>query len=161
MIHISQLDPLWKDKKFPQTNYRYGDYGCLTSALCMLLGKTPLEFMQENPSGWLSSGDLKTDEVLLKYGYKLVRQAIAEGLPLPVRTDRYIARTSFMSPKYPTHFYVVNPDGTITDPGSSYNPKTENRYSLRTNEIRFLVKTGTPSLTLEQRVKLLKDKVFI
>lgn len=147
---------------FPGTTYKFGAYGCLTSCLCMLLDKDPIQFMAENPTGWLKTGDLKTDEVLAKYGYKLVRQHVKEGAPVPVRADRYIARTSFMSPKYPTHFYIVNFDGTITDPGSMYNPKKENRYSKTTNEIRFLVKIGGPALstrTLEERVARLESMI--
>jgi hypothetical protein len=163
MNTISQLDPKYAGIKFPGTEYLYSSYGCLTSAICMLLEKDPIQFMAENPNGWSKSGDLQTDSVLAKYGFKLVREAIPEGSPLPVKSERYIAKTSFMKPKYPTHFYVVNPDNTITDPGSQYNPKSINRYAQTTNEIRFLTKIGSAqiakqNLTLEERVSRLESK---
>lgn len=155
---ISQLDPKYATLKFPGTNYSWSSYGCLCSCLCMLLDKEVFDFIAENPNGWTRDGDLKTDEVLQKYGYKLIRQSIKEGQPLPVRSERYIARTSFMAPKYPTHFYIVEPDHSIVDPGSNFNPKPVNRYENTTNEIRYLQRIG--QLTLEQRVKKLEDKVF-
>jgi hypothetical protein len=141
MITISQLDPKYTGIKFPGTNSLYSSYGCLVSCLCMLLEKDPIQLMAENPNGWDKEGNLNTNDVLAKYGYKLMRQTVPEGSLLPVRAERYIARTSFMKKKgYPTHFYVINPDNTITDPGSQWNPKTVNRYAQTTNEIRFLSK---------------------
>lgn len=135
---ISQLD--YPHIVFPGTKYRWDLYGCLCSCLCMLLGKTVEEFVKENPTGWTADGNLKTDAVLAKYGYKLVREPIAEGAPIPLAPYRRIARTSFLSPKYPTHFYIIEADSTgIIDPGSRFNPKTENRYVKRTNELRYLV----------------------
>lgn len=128
----------------------------------MLLEKTPIEIMNEVPDGWLKDGNMKTDYLLAKYGYRLVRQKVFESAPLPVKAERYIARTSLLSPRYPTHFIVVNPDGTISDPGSSSPLKTENRYRATINEIRFLVKIGDAKLsplTLEQRVARLESMI--
>lgn len=164
MLNISQLDPKWGEVSFPgcPTNQKLKFYGCLLCCIGMLLEKTPIEIMNEVPDGWLKDGNMKTDYLLAKYGYRLVRQPVKEGDPLPVKSERYIARTSLLSPRYPTHFIVVNPDGTISDPGSSSPLKTENRYKLRINEIRFLVKIGGPKLSplsIEERLSALEAKI--
>lgn len=135
---ISQLD--YASVKFPGTPYSWATYGCLASCLCMLLDKSVEDFVAENPTGWTSDGNLKTDEVLKKYGYKLVIETLIEGKPLPVRPYRVIFRTSFFNPKFPTHFFIQEANSsTIIDPASRYNPKTENRYALKVNQMRYLV----------------------
>lgn len=143
---ISQLD--YPHINFPGTPYKWSDYGCLATCLCMLLDKTVEEFVAENPSGWTSDGNLKTDEVLKKYGYKLVREPLVEGQKLPLKPFRVIFRTSWFSPRFATHFFIQEANSTdIIDPASRYNPKTVNRYAGRINEMRYLV-----PLTTENRV---------
>jgi hypothetical protein len=111
----------------------------------MLLDKTVEEFVSENPTGWTTDGNLKTDEVLAKYGYKIVREPIQEGTPIPVRPYRMILRTSWFNPKFPTHFFIQEENSSmIIDPASRFNPKNENRYKLKVNELRYLVKNGEP-----------------
>lgn len=123
--------------------------------------------MAENPDGWTKDGNLKTDAVLAKYGYKLVRQTVQEGTPLPKKDVRYIARTSFYrNIGYETHFYLVNPDGTFSDPASKSPHKANDKYAGRINEIRFLEKVApdinVPSkLSLEERIKRLEQKLGI
>lgn len=135
---ISQLD--YGHIKFPGTPYSWATYGCLASCLCMLLNKTVEEFVAENPNGWTADGNLKTDSVLAKYGYKIIRESVKEGEPLKQYPFPVIHRTSWFSPRFPTHFYVQMPNSSdIVDPASRYNPKTENRYKLKINEIRYLV----------------------
>jgi len=133
----------------------------------MLLEKNPNDFMSENPTGWDTQGNLKTDAVLAKYGYKLVRQTIPEGSQLLKKDVRYIARTSWYNHLgYPTHFYLVNPDNTVSDPASKSPLKTVDKYAGRINEIRFLEKMGgvlpspntsTSPLSLEQRVRKIEE----
>lgn len=135
---ISQLD--YGHIKFPGTNYSWATYGCLATCLCMLLDKSVEDFVKENPDGWTADGNLKTDSVLAKYGYKLVRQPIVEGQKLPPKSTPVILRTSWYSPKYPTHFFVRQSDGSFVDPASRHNPKDDTtiRYLGRVNEIRWL-----------------------
>lgn len=134
---ISQLD--YPNLYFPGTKYSVAQYGCLLSCLCMLLDKTPEQFVAENPNGWTADGNLKTDAVLAKYGYKIVRKPFIEGQKLPLFPHRVIFRTSWFSPRFPTHFFIQEANSTdIIDPASRYNPKTENRYAGRVNEVRFL-----------------------
>jgi len=169
MKTISQLD--YGHINFPNTPYSWATYGCLATCICMLLDKTPEEFVTENPNGWTSDGNLKTDAVLAKYGYKLVRQTVTEGEPLKQYPYPVIMRTSWFSPKFPTHFFVQSPNSfDIVDPASRFNPKTENRYKLRVNEIRYLtpingsVTSNLPSkndLTIEQRLKRIENKLGI
>lgn len=135
---ISQLD--YGHIKFPGTPYKWSDYGCLATCLCMLLDKSVEDFVAENPNGWTADGNLKTDAVLAKYGYKLVRQPLVEGQKLPLFPHRVIFRTSWFSPRFPTHFFIQEANSTdIIDPASRYNPKTTNRYAGRVNEVRYLV----------------------
>lgn len=163
---ISQLD--YAHIKFPGTNYRWSDYGCLATCLCMLLDKTVEEFVTENPSGWTADGNLKTDSVLAKYGYKITREAVIEGQPLKQYPYPVIMRTSWFNPRFPTHFFVQQPNSfDIVDPASRYNPKTENRYKLKINEVRYLTPLNTSNLppkndlSIEQRVKRIEDKLGI
>lgn len=139
---ISQLD--YPNLYFPGTKYSVAQYGCLLSCLCMLLDKTPEQFVAENPNGWTADGNLKTDAVLAKYGYKIVRKPFIEGQKLPLFPHRVIFRTSWFSPRFPTHFFIQEANSTdIIDPASRYNPKTENRYAGRVNEVRYLVPLNT------------------
>ncbi len=139
---LSQLD--YGHLKFPGTNYSWATYGCLATCLCMLLDKTPEEFIAENPNGWQADGNLKTDQVLAKYGYKLVREPLVEGQILPLKPFRTIMRTSWFNPRFPTHFFICEANSTdIIDPASRHNPKTENRYKLKVNELRYLVPLAT------------------
>jgi len=161
---LSQLD--YGHLKFPGTPYSWATYGCLATCLCMLLDKTPEELIAENPTGWTADGNLKTDQVLAKYGYKLVREPLVEGQILPLKPFRTIMRTSWFNPKFPTHFFIQEANSTdIIDPASRYNPKAENRYKLKVNEIRYLVPlSGQPpklGKTLEERVKTIEDKLGI
>jgi len=158
---ISQLD--YAQIKFPGTPYSWADYGCLATCLCMLLDKTVEQFVTENPAGWTPDGNLKTDAVLLKYGYKIVKETVTEGQPLKQYPFPVIMRTSFFSPRFATHFFVQSPNSyEIVDPASRYNPKSENRYRLRVNEIRYLVPINAPvQLTVEQRIKRIEDKLGI
>lgn len=134
---ISQLD--YPHIKFPGTIYSWATYGCLASCLCMLLDKTVEEFIHENPNGWDSQANLKTDAVLAKYGFKLIRKNLLEGQPLQTYPYPVIYRTSFFSPKFATHFFVQQPNSfDIIDPASRYNPKAVNRYRDRINEVRYL-----------------------
>lgn len=166
---ISQIDPKYASITFPGTPYRWHNYGCLASCLCMLLEKEVEDFIKENPKGWTADGNLKTDEVLAKYGYKLVRKPLKEGEPLETFPYPVIMRTSFFSPKYATHFFVQQADShDIVDPASMHNPKSDNRYANRVNEIRYLVKidgsnltTVNPSKTLEERVSTIEKKLGI
>lgn len=118
--------------------------------------------MAENKDGWEINGNLKTSQVLAKYGYKLVSVDYDEGETLPTKRPLYIARTSLLSPTYPTHFYILKQDGTIIDPGSIYNPKATNRYKLRTNQVRYLLPLDVPvsQPTIDQRVARLESAVF-
>lgn len=164
---ISQLD--YGHIKFPNTPYSWATYGCLATCICMLLDKTPEEFVAENPTGWTSDGNLRTDAVLAKYGYKLVREPLVEGQKLPLKPFRTILRTSFFNPRFPTHFLIQEANSTnIIDPASRYNPKTENRYANKVNEMRYLIKISEPTITvqkqsktLEQRVQNIEDKLGI
>lgn len=142
---ISQLD--YAHINFPNTPYSWATYGCLASCLCMLLNKSVEEFVAENPNGWQADGNLKTDAVLAKYGYKLVREPLMEGQILPLKSIPVIFRTTFFAPRFPTHFFVQLPNSTdIVDPASRHNPKQENRYKARVNEMRYLVPiNGNPA----------------
>lgn len=166
---ISQLN--YPHIKFPGTPHSWATYGCLASCLCMLLDKSVEDFVAENPNGWTADGNLKTDAVLAKYGYKIVRETLPEGLPLKQYPHPVIYRTSWFSPRFPTHFFVQLPNTfDIVDPASRNNPKTENRYAQRVNEVRYLVPLNgsvTPNLpprndlTIEQRIKRIEDKLGI
>lgn len=163
MKPISQLDYAHID--FPGTPYSWATYGCLASCLCMLLNKTVEEFVAENPNGWQADGNLKTDAVLAKYGYKIVRETLVEGQILPLKSIPVIFRTTFFSPRFPTHFFVQLPNSTdIVDPASRNNPKTENRYKARVNEMRYLVPINQPvsnKPSLEKRVEKIEEKLGI
>lgn len=140
---LSQLD--YPHIKFPGTPHSWATYGCLATCLCMLLDKTVEEFVAENPAGWTADGNLRTDEVLKKYGFKLVRKPLVEGQKLPLFPHRVIFRTSWFSPRFPTHFFIQEANSTdIIDPASRYNPKKENRYALKVNEVRYLESLNTP-----------------
>lgn len=163
---ISQLD--YPHITFPGTNLSWATYGCLASTLCMLLDKTVEQFVAENPTGWTPDGNLKTDAVLAKYGYKIVREPLTEGQNLPLKSIPVIFRTTFFKPRFPTHFFVQLPNSTdIVDPASRHNPKQENRYKARVDEMRYLVPiNGNPTpqtyagLSLESldaRVKVLEQ----
>ena len=141
---LSQLD--YGNIKFPGTPYSWATYGCLATCLCMLLDKSVEEFVAENPNGWTADGNLKTDQVLAKYGFKIVREPLLEGQPLPQKPFPVIFRTSWFAPRFPTHFFVQEPNSSnIVDPASRYNPKTENRYKLKVNEMRYLVPIAAPA----------------
>lgn len=142
---LSQLD--YPHINFPGTPHSWGTYGCLATCLCMLLDKTVEQFVAENPNGWTADGNLKTDAVLAKYGYKIVREPLTEGQNLPLKSIPVIFRTSFFNPRFPTHFFVQLPNSTdIVDPASRHNPKQENRYKARVNEMRYLVPiNGNPA----------------
>lgn len=144
---ISQLD--YPHIVFPGTPYKWSLYGCLASCLCMLLDKSVEEFVAENPTGWDSQANLKTDAVLAKYGYKMIRETLVEGAPLKQYPYEVILRTSWFNPKYPTHFFVqLKGSLTIVDPASRFNPKTENRYKSRINEVRYLVPLASTGNTV-------------
>lgn len=158
---ISQLD--YSHIVFPGTPYKWSDYGCLATCLCMLLDKTVEQFVAENPNGWQADGNLRTDAVLAKYGYKLVKEPLTEGQELPLKSIPIIFRTSYFNPRFPTHFFVQLPSSKeIVDPASRYNPKTENRYRFKINEMRYLVPLNEKiGLTLEQRVLQIEQKLGI
>ena len=162
---ISQINPQYANITFPGTPHRWNTYGCLASCLCMLLNKEVEEFVAENPNGWTANGDLKTDAVVAKYGFKLIRETLVEGQPLKQYPYPVIYRTSFFSPRFPTHFFVQSPNSfEIVDPASMYNPKQENRYANRINEVRYLVPLTAPvnnKPTLDQRVQNIEDKLGI
>jgi len=136
---LSQLD--YPNIKFPGTPYSWATFGCLATCLCMLLDKSVDDFVAENPNGWTADGNLKTDEVLKKYGYKIVREPLVEGSKIPLKNVPVILRTSWYSPKFPTHFFVKHVDGSYVDPASRHNPKNDTtiRYLNRVNELRYLV----------------------
>ncbi len=163
---ISQLD--YPHITFPGTNLSWATYGCLASTLCMLLDKTVEQFVAENPTGWTPDGNLKTDAVLAKYGYKIVREPLTEGQNLPLKSIPVIFRTTFFKPRFPTHFFVQLPNSTdIVDPASRHNPKQENRYKARVDEMRYLVPinanpasqtyTGLSLESLDARLKVLEQ----
>lgn len=136
---ISQLN--YPHVLFPGTPHPWSLYGCLASTLCMLLDKSVEEFVAENPTGWESNGNLKTDAVLAKYGYRIVKETVQEGQPLKVYPHAVIHRTTWFAPKFPTHFYIQMPNTSdIVDPASRNNPKQVNRYAGKVNEVRFLEK---------------------
>ncbi len=154
---ISQVDPRFKDLKFPGTNYLWSTYGCWATCICMLLDKDPFDLVKENPDGWLPDGNLKTDQVLAKYGYKVVKKTLVEGQFLPQGDVPMVFRTSFYSPKFPTHFFVQLPSSTqIVDPASMYNPKTDNKYKDRVNEMRTIELITSPINNIEEAKKHLK-----
>lgn len=140
---VSQLDPRWKDINLPNCtgSITIGNYGCLLCCITNLLNKeSPLEVMKGNEDCWLKDGNCKTDLLLSRFGYKLVREPLTEGQKLPLKPFRTIMRTSWFSPRFPTHFFIQEANSTdIIDPASRYNPKKENRYALKVNEIRYLV----------------------
>lgn len=166
MQYFSQIDPQFADLNLVP-GVRFHDYGCLTSCLCNLLQINPRQFLAENKGYWLPDGNMKTDALCGKYGYKLIRQAIQEGAPLPKFDKPIICRTSYFSPKFPTHFFVIFPDGTLCDSARTIPKQLENRYINRINEIRYLEPLSTANLppkielTVEQRVKRIEDKLGI
>lgn len=137
--YYSQIDPQFSDLMLAP-GVSFASFGCLTSALCNLLQINPRQFLADNVGMWQADGNMKTDALCAKYGYKLVRQPVVEGAPLLHFDKPIICRTSWFAPKYPTHFFVVFPDGTLCDSARTIPKQSSNRYINRINEIRYLEK---------------------
>ena len=138
MQYFSQLNPSWKNKNLPNCsgNITIGNYGCLLTCLANIVQKQPDILASENSDCFNSQGFMNMDKLADRLGYKIVKTEIQEGSPLPVKDKPYIARTSWFADKgYPTHFFIVLPNGNIIDPASNFNPKSENRYIFKINEI--------------------------
>ena len=153
-------DPKWKYTPFPNCipSIRWGLYGCYATCLGMFLGKTPPELITENPHGWDSQGNMASDSIMRKYGYKIIRTPLVEGHPIPEDQVPCILRTSYYNQTdpvtgkflsgyrmgFPTHFFWYLGKGIIVDPATS-NTKEDidhRGYLKYCNERRTLVKTN-------------------
>lgn len=167
----SQRDPKWMDKPLPNaSNPNYitiKNFGCLLTCLANFAQVPPDEIMASHPDCFNSGGYMQTDKLFAYYGLKIRKEPHTAGTPMPVSDKPYIAVTSYfkkLNPDWGTHFYIRKPDGTSIDPSSIYNPKTVDRYESTVFEIRYVEPIGqttSNTLTLEQRVKRIEEKLGI
>lgn len=151
--YYSQLNPKWKNKQLPNAeapSITIGNYGCLLSCISTLFQIEPDKLAEQNADCFQTDGNMLTDKLLSRLNSTMIRTDIIEGQALPTIDKPVIARTSWYSDKsrsglsisFPTHFYIILPNGSIIDPAKSFpEPNPVNKYKGTTNQIRSLTNT--------------------
>lgn len=148
--YYSQLDSRWGSKLLPNAEHpsiTIKNYGCLLSTIATLFQIEPDKLAYDNPDCFQTDGNMLTDKLLERLGSKMERVDIPEGSEIPKQDKAVICRTSWYSDKsrsglsisFPTHFYILLPDGNIIDPARTYpEPNPVNKYKDTTNQIRLV-----------------------
>lgn len=128
MNSYSQRDERWADLGIGTPMH---DYGCLVTSIAMILGKTPDRVLKA-----LNRGDCfdRYGSLIWAAAVKVLGIKDYKWLPgsTPV-TKPIIAETDHYKPRFPQHFYILNPDNSIIDPldGQTKSPNPYNVISQR------------------------------